>query len=41
VISLLGDSYVEAIAAIRAGKGKRVEVTENGVVRVKLEAMNP
>ena len=41
VISLLGDSYVEAIEAIRAGKGKRVELTENGVVRVKLEALNP
>lgn len=40
-ISLLGESYVEAIAAIRAGKGKRVELTENGVVQLKLEALNP
>jgi len=41
LISLGGDSHVEAIAAIRAGKGKRVEVTENGVVQVQVQTVAP
>ncbi len=41
LISLGGDSHVEAVAAIRAGKGKRVEVTENGVVQDQLQTVAP
>ena len=39
VVAVVGGAWQEGIKALRAGKGRRVELNENGVVRLQLEAV--
>ena len=39
VVAVVGGDWQEGIKALRVGKGRRVELNENGVVRLQLEAV--